>query len=627
MFAVIALVVAFGIVRLIGAPGYTDVYYHMNAATRMASGQGLTDAYVWTYIGALDHLPMPSHLYWMPLTSVIAGLSMSLFNAPGDYTVAQLPFVLMFAATACIGYWLGWRLGGTSRHAWVAGLVTLFSGFYTKFWGEIDTFAPYALVGSLCLVVMGMGARRLTPPPTPPRLQGGEKERAHSRAPLQNSAPREERARHASPLRRTMFVWGIVGALAALGHLTRADGVLLLIVGAMVVGWMGIWKGQTHRFAPTEDQERAHDGAPLQDGEPREERARHASPLREAGEGETRAQHAVPRQEDESPEERTTHVSPLQETSGGEARAHRRAPLQQVVVALAALAIGYVLVMLPYFARNWQAIGSPLPLGGTQAIWFSEYNDIFNYPPNSSPATLLANGLGTLISSRREAVVNNIGTFVAVEGLIVMTPLMLIGLWRRRREPFLLPFALYAVGVHLAMTFVFPFPGYRGGLLHSAAALIPFWAALGVVGLDDVIAWVAKRRRRWNARTAKMVFSGGLVALAVGLSWFIGMAGRVSPIGDTSGYDELPAALPADARILSDDPPQLYYYTGMGGASLPNGTPETLLEVARQYDIDYVVIMGGADSIPAGLQSILDNPPAFLKLIPGSGMRVYAIQR
>ena len=178
-----------------------------------------------------------------------------------------------------------------------------------------------------------------------------------------------------------MIVWMIAGALAALGHLTRADGLLLLIVGVLVIVWMG-WrtiKGQTRRSAPTEDQERAHD----------------------------------------------------------------RVPLQEIMVALVALGIGYTLVMLPYFVRNLQAIGSPLPLGGTQAIWFSEYNDIFNYPPNSSPATLFANGLGTLISSRREALVNNVATFVAVEGLIVMTPLMLIGWWRRRRE--LVPAAVRAV--------------------------------------------------------------------------------------------------------------------------------------------------------------------------------------
>ena len=29
-----------------------------------------------------------------------------------------------------------------------------------------------------------------------------------------------------------------------------------------------------------------------------------------------------------------------------------------------------------------------------------------------------------------------------------MTPLMLVGLWRRRRDPFLLPFGLYALGLY-----------------------------------------------------------------------------------------------------------------------------------------------------------------------------------
>jgi hypothetical protein len=540
-FALLALVVAVIFARgLIAAPGYTDVFYHLNAANRFASGQGLTDPYIWTYIGALDHLPMPSHLYWMPLTSVIAGLSMKLLNVPGDYFAAQFPFTLMFALTACIGFWLGRRIGGTARHSWVAGLLTLFSGFYTKFWGEIDTFAPYALFGSLCLVVIGIGAKWFKQPVE------GETVGADLRPAPTALVPEADRAQQAVTLRKTLIVWFATGALAGLGHLTRADGLLLLIVAVMMIVWMG---------------------------------------------------------------------------------GHRRAPLRSALLGLAVLLVGYVLVMLPYFARNLAEIGTPLPLGGTQSIWFAEYNDIFNYPPNATPATLFAHGLDVVIGGRREALLNNIGTFVAVEGLIIMTPLMLIGLWRRRRDRFLLPFGLYALGLHLAMTFVFPFPGYRGGLLHSAAALIPFWAVLGVVGLDDVVDWIARRRRRWHAQTAKRVFSRGLILIAIGLSVVIGSGGRVSP-GDTAAFAELSQNLPADARILSDDPPKLYYYTGRGGASLPNGTPQTLLDVARRYEIDYVVIMGGADSIPAGLQSILTSPPGFLKPMPGFlNMRVYAIQR
>ncbi len=525
LFVLVALIGAVVIVRLIQAPGYADAYYHFNAATRLASGQGLTDAYVWTYIGAPDYLPMPSHLYWMPLTSVIAAISMILFNAPGDYMIAQIPFALMCAGTALVGFWLGARLGGSRRHAWIAGLLTLLNPFYVKFWGEIDTVAPYALIGSLCLVLIGVGMKRM-------------------------SASVELAALHPLSPRRggrgvELALWFAVGVFAALGHLTRADGMLLGIVAALLLVFVG---------------------------------------------------------------------------------ARRALPLRIIIISLAALLIGYLLVMLPYFARNLREIGTPLPLGGTQAIWFDQYDDLFNYPPDSSPQTLLSGGLTALINSRRDAVINNFWTFVAVEGMIVLAPLMLIGWWRRRRDGFLLPFGLYALGLHLAMTFVFPFPGFRGGLLHSAATLIPFWAALGVVGLDDAVEWVARRRRHWNVGTAKAVFSGGLVAFAFGLSVYLGVNGRVTP-QDPAIYAELRAKLPADARVLSDEPAELYYYTGMGGAMIPNEAPDVLLDVARRYGIDYLLVKTDPAALTIPMRPLLTAPPDFLTPIPFDSARLYAIHR
>src|SRR5690606_23001995 len=121
-------------------------------------------------------------------------------------------------------------------------------------------------------------------------------------------------------------------------------------------------------------------------------------------------------------------------------------------------------------------------------------------------------------------------------------------------------------GVHVLMTLVFPFPGYRGGLLHSASALVPFWAALGVAGLDDVVDWIARRRRHWNATVAKWIFSVFLVALAIFLSRNIGLAGRVAPRGEMPAlYAELVERVPEDARVMINDPAQLYFYTGMAG--------------------------------------------------------------
>ena len=105
VLVVVALLGAFLITRFfVAGPGYTDVFYHLNGANRLVTGQGLTDPYYWTYIGATNQLPAPSHLYWMPLTSLSAAVGMWLLNAPNNYVAAQLLFSVMFADVVLIGF-------------------------------------------------------------------------------------------------------------------------------------------------------------------------------------------------------------------------------------------------------------------------------------------------------------------------------------------------------------------------------------------------------------------------------------------------------------------------------------------------------------------------------------------
>ncbi|MFQ3567241.1 MAG: glycosyltransferase family 39 protein [Aggregatilineales bacterium] len=517
IFSGMALIVAALLVRILApAPAYTDAYYHFNAAVRLASSLGLTDTYLWMYIGAPEALPetgvFPSHLYWMPLTSLLAALGMLIGGQPGSYAAAQTPFIFLLAGTAVVGYSLGWRLGGTRRHAWSAGLITLFGGFFARFWGTIDTFAPYAFFGSLGLFAMGLA------------LEAGSA--------------------------RRLIYWALAGAFGAFGHLTRADGLLLPIAGAFALLWP--WR---------------------------------ASPLR------------------------------------------RR--LIELGVVLAA----YFIVMLPWFVRSVQVSGAPLPVGGMQTIWLTEYDDLFRYPPDNSFETFAELGIGEMLATRWEAFAGpsgllsgNLGTFIAVEGMIVMTPFMLLGLWNRRRSEFLRPFWLYALGLHLAMTLVFPFPGYRGGLLHSAAALVPWWTALGICGIDDAVSWAVRRRRHWNLIVARRVFTGGLVVIVIFLSVSLGMRGAVVPTMPEL-YVRLLETVPGNARLLINDPAALYHYTGMGGAALPNSEPEVIREIAARYAIDYVVLEAGG--IPHRLLPLLDDPPEFLIELPFGHpqVRLYAIQR
>ena len=518
LFALVALILAFVLVRgLVQMPAYPDAYYHFNVANRLTHGEGFVDDFLWTYIGAPDALPTPSNLYWMPMTSIIASAGMSLFNAPNDYGSAQFFFVFLLAGAGFVAYHLALMLDGTLRHAWIAGLLTILGGFFAARWGTMDTFAPYALIGSLALLFIGLGI---------------------------------------SAKRRNSFYWILAGIFAGLGHLTRADGLILLLTAWAVL------------------------------------------------------------------------LFPFDFMRGDFKDLIRRRFSWLVLVTLF-----YVLTMTPWFMRNLNEIGSILPIGGTQSIWFTEYNDLFSYPPDASPTILFADGFDLFFASRWTAFVNNLGTFVAVEGMVILAPLMLIGLWNRRQNTLLRGMWIFAIGIHVAMTLVFPFPGFRGGLWHAVAALAPFWMVLGVLGLDDVIEWVAKRRRTWNAPTAKLVFSVMLLIFGIIFTQMIASKAQVGIGGLGRVYTGLQELLPSNARVMINDPSQLYYWLGMGGVTLPNESVDIVPIIAKQYDIDYLFLEfvgddGFIKAAPLNFQFDANNPPDFLDSIPfpnRKDVRLYAI--
>ena len=447
---------------LIRQPGYTDAYYYFNAGQRLVQGDGLTDTYLWTYINAPDELPGPSHAYWMPLASLVAAGSMAVLGS--DFGAAQVPFVLCFAGMVVLAAWLAARSG---VRPWLVAWLVMFAGFFTPFWTTTDTFALYGLVGALALVAMGEGRSR------------------------------------------SDWRWyALSGALAALGHLARADGLLLLVVALIMVWWP--WGAQ-------------------------------------------------------------------------------RVNVRRAVLCSVAALGGYLLVMAPWFVRNLVELGSPLPTGGIETAWLRGYDQLVAYPPGASLGDFWDWGLGNVIQSRLEALAVNLGTFVAVETWVVLGPFVLWGVWLLRRDPLWLALALYALGLHLAMTFVFAFPGYRGGLFHSSAALMPFWAVAGLRGLEHGIGWLAKRRR-WPRGQAQVVFNGALMVLATVLSLGI-VAARLSGWNDNGAfYRDVIAELPPDAVLMVNDPAALYYHTGHGGVVVPQADPDVLPEIATQYGVTHLLL-------------------------------------
>ena len=516
MYGLVSLLGAFVIVyALHQQPEITDSFYHYNAAVRVVEGDGFVDDYLWVYIGAPDSLPAPSHLYWMPGTTIIAALGMFIFGT--NYAAAQFGLALCLWGAALLAYWLGWRLGGSARHAWQAGLIMLFGGFFMRVWGQTDTFAPYAFFGAITLVFIGLGI---------------------------------------SSEKHNLRWWLLAGVFSSFSHLIRNDGLIMLLVGWSVL------------FFPFDF-------------------------LRKVGQ-----------------------------------QILSRRLLWFVIFTLA-----YLAAMLPWFIRNLNTIGTLLPVGGAQGAWFTQYNDLFNYPPDASPQILFADGADIFIQSRLDAIFSGDGAllhFVGEQGIIILTPFILIGLWVRRKDTFIRPVWIFALGIHLAFALVFPFPGMNGGFWHASAALMPFWAILGLIGIESTIDWIAKYRRAWKPRVAKPIFTTFAVILIMLLSMYVAIPERIPRYTPTL-YAILLDKIPSDARVMINDPARMYYHTCslgncLGGVAIPNESPEIALEIAERYDVDYLVLE--ERGIPLPMQ-FGDEIPSFLTPIDINldGITLYAFER
>ena len=184
------------LVRLLAAlpqaqPNTMDAAYYLVGGERLAQGYGFNDPYVWNYLDQPTTLPHPSHLYWMPLPSILVAASQTIFGV--NYRAAQVPFVLLSAVLPLMAYAVAWQLSTKRRHAWLAALLTIFSAFYLPYWGVPESFTPFAVFGALALYCS-----------TGNQLIGSR------------SSGRVAR-------------WLAAGVCAGLAHLSRADGFLLLI--------------------------------------------------------------------------------------------------------------------------------------------------------------------------------------------------------------------------------------------------------------------------------------------------------------------------------------------------------------------------------------------------------------
>ncbi|KAA3647235.1 MAG: hypothetical protein DWQ07_06965 [Chloroflexi bacterium] len=175
------------------SPGYMDADYYLAGALRLWQGQGFTEVVLWNYLDGPLEIPHPSHGYWMPLASIVGLLGLPLSGWLGNFNAAQIPFLLIAAAVAPLTARLAFQLNGQRWQAWLAGALAALPGFYIPFHTTTDTFGLYMLLGASFFLMIGK----------------------------ENLKP--------------VLRFSLLGVLVGLMHLTRADGLMWLLVAWIVV--------------------------------------------------------------------------------------------------------------------------------------------------------------------------------------------------------------------------------------------------------------------------------------------------------------------------------------------------------------------------------------------------------
>ena len=474
---------------LLQSPGYMDADYYYATALQLVDGEGLTEPFIWNYLDDPTSLPHTSHLYWMPLPSFIAAAGMLVGES--GFRSAQLPFILLAAILPPLSAFFSYRLSRNTKLAWMAGLFAVFPGFFLPFLVTTDSFAVFAIVGSLSLWFM---ARSIKEP--------------------------------------TLRKWLVVGLLIGIGALARADGLLLLGVGLLAVNW---------------SKER-----------------RIASGLM--------------------------------------------------------LAMGVLVVMGPWWARNFAETGSILNPGSQRLLWMLNYDDLFAFP--ASDLTLdrwWKAGVAAAALARIQALSTNLQRLVAEGGMIFLTPFMVVGAIRKWQHPFVRLAAVYIAALLLIMTLIFPFVGPRGALFHSMTAVMPLLWALAPIGIWLGILWLGSKRN-WDRKEARRVLGASAVVIAALLT--IGLLiNRFFAEGDAwnasaQTYIEAAAIIPngVEPVVAVNNPPGFFAYSHMPAVVIPKGNDQALRKVVDAFGVGWVVLEANH---PAGLDGLYTEPGSvgWLKLV------------
>lgn len=189
------------------APGYMDAEYYFGQGIRIVNHHDLLEPFIWNFLNDPSTVTTHGFAFWLPATSFIAAGGQVLSGSTSYYG-SRIFFIFMAACIPIMSAFIATRFLPNRRAGWLAGLLSIFSGFYLPFITITDTFTPYMFFGGLFFIVIWFAVKK-------------NKETT-----------------------KFNFWFIVTGVVAGLMSLIRSDGILWLVGGLLGVLVIGKYKTQ-----------------------------------------------------------------------------------------------------------------------------------------------------------------------------------------------------------------------------------------------------------------------------------------------------------------------------------------------------------------------------------------------
>ncbi len=278
--------------------------------------------------------------------------------------------------------------------------------------------------------------------------------------------------------------------------------------------------------------------------------------------------------------------------------------------------LGGLAVVVPWLLRNVAAFGTLFPGQALENAYLATNEQIFAYAERPTLASLLAQGMPTILTHQLQALVHDLVSVLLVPALPIGA-IGLISLLALRRSPAVArPTALRALLLsglisYLVTSLVFPVATMWGTFQHAASPLLVGLIVATMLGVDGAVARLA-HARSWPRANALLAPLGVLaIVMPFGLLQ-VSVVGRqataqearidavvaaIAPLAEVAELGSDHRAPARHAALISDHP--VWLAEALRVVALPDESAVDVSRLGADFGTDLVVVLDERGRYPA----------------------------